>query len=65
MPVVYANVLEDFGEEKAKSVINGITKIFVDIDFPAYAVEVIVNEIPKPHRGIEGEPASEKFKDVY
>ena len=46
MPVVYANVWEDFRKEKAKSVIKGITKIFVDIDIPAPAVEVIINEIP-------------------
>ncbi len=44
--------------------ITEITKVFVDLDIPAHAVEVIVHEIPKSHWGIEGETASEKFKDI-
>jgi len=64
MPIVYVNVWEDFGEEKAKNVIKRITKVFVDLGIPARAVEVIVHKIPKSHWGIEGELASEKFKDI-
>jgi 4-oxalocrotonate tautomerase len=44
-------------------VIKGITKVFEDLDIPSHAVEVIVHEIPKSHWGVEGIPASEKFKD--
>ena len=64
MPIVHVNVWDGFGEEKAKTVIQNITKVFVDLGVPAHAVEVIVHEIPKSHWGIEGEPASEKFKDI-
>ena len=64
MPVVNVNVWEGFGKEKAEAVIKGITKVFVDLDVPDYAVEVLVNEIPKSHWGIGGIPASEKFKDM-
>ena len=64
MPIVYVNVWKDFGEEKAKTVIKGITKVFVELGIPARAVEVIVTEIPKSHWGIEGIPASEKFRDI-
>jgi len=63
MPVVNVNVWKGFGEEKTKNVIRGITKVFVDLGIPDYAVEVIVYEIPKSHWGVGGEPASEKFKD--
>lgn len=63
MPVVHVNVWEGFGEEKVKTVIEGITKVFVNLEIPEQAVEVIVHEIPKSHWGIGGEPASEKFKD--
>jgi len=63
MPIVHANVWEGFGEEKAKRVIQNITKVFVDLGVPAQAVDVIVHEIPKSHWGIGGEPASEKFKE--
>ncbi len=64
MPIVHVNVWEGFGEEKAKTVIQNITKVFVDLGIPAYAVEVIVHEIQKSHWGVGGEPASEKFKDI-
>ena len=43
MPVVHVNVWDGSGEEKAKTVIKGITKVFVDLGVPARAVEVIVH----------------------
>ena len=52
------------GEEKVKIMIRGITNVMVDLGVPEYAAEVIVHEIPKPHLGIGGEPASEKLKDI-
>jgi len=64
MPVVHVNVWKGFGEEKTKTVIEGITKVFEDLGIPARAVEVLVYEIPKSHWGVEGVPASEKFKDI-
>ena len=45
MPVIYVNVWEGFGEERIKTVIKNITKVFVDLGVPAHAVEVIVQEI--------------------
>ena len=64
MPIVHVNVWKGFGQEKAKTVIQKITKVFVDLGIPEQAVEVIVYEIPKSHWGIGGVPASEKFKDI-
>jgi len=64
MPIVHVNVWEGFGKEKAKTLIQKITKAFVDLGVPAQAVEVIVHEIPKSHWGIGGEPASVKFKET-
>ena len=64
MPIIQVNVWKGFGDEKAKKVIKEITKVFVNLGIPKQAVEVIVNEIPKTHWGISGEPASEKFKDI-
>ncbi|MFB0564121.1 MAG: 4-oxalocrotonate tautomerase family protein [Candidatus Aminicenantaceae bacterium] len=63
MPSVHVNVWEGFGQEKAKIVIQKITNVFVDLNIPAQAVEVIVHEIKKSHWGIGGVPASEKFKN--
>jgi 4-oxalocrotonate tautomerase len=62
MPSVHVNVWEGFGKENAKTVIQKITKIFVDLGIPQQAVEVIVYEIPKSHWGTGGEPASEKIQ---
>ena len=44
--------------------IKGVTKVFEDLDIPVHAIEVLVHEIPKTHWGVEGIPASEKFKDI-
>jgi len=46
MPVIHVNVWEGFDPEKAKTVIRGITRVFVDIAIPEHAVEVIIHEIP-------------------
>ena len=64
MPVIHVNVQEGFGQEKAKTTIQNITKVFVNLGIPSQAVEVIVHEIQKSHWGIGGELASEKFKDI-
>ena len=64
MPVIHVNVWEDFGKEKVKNVIQGITKVFVDLGIPDNAIEVIVHEISKTNWGIGGVPASLKFKDI-
>ena len=64
MPIVEVYVWKGFGEEKAKTVIQNITKVFVGLRIPEHAVEVVVNEIPKSHWGVGGEPASEKFKNI-
>jgi 4-oxalocrotonate tautomerase len=64
MPIVHVNVWKGFDKEKTKTVIKEITKVFVNLDIPKQAVEVIVHEIPKTNWGIAGEPASEKFKNI-
>jgi 4-oxalocrotonate tautomerase len=63
MPIIHVNVWEGFGQERARTVIQNITQVFVDLGIPAHAVEVIVHEIQKSHWGVGGEPASEKLKD--
>lgn len=62
MPVVHVNVWKGFEQEKVEYLIENLTKVFVDIDIPAQAVEVLVHEVPQTHWGIGGVPASEKFK---
>jgi 4-oxalocrotonate tautomerase len=64
MPVIHVNVWDNFGEERVRKVIEGVTKVFVDLDVPEHAVEVIVHEVPKTNWGIGGEQASKKFKDI-
>jgi 4-oxalocrotonate tautomerase len=59
MPVVHVNVWKGFGEERTKAVIQGITKVFVNLGVPEHAVEVVVHEVPKTHWGKGGIPASE------
>jgi len=63
MPFIQVNVWEGFGQKNAKTIIQGITKVFVDFGIPENAVQVVVHEIPKSHWGIGGAPASERFKE--
>ena len=63
MPVVHVNVWKGFGEERVRAVIQGITKVFVDLGVPEKAVEVVVHEIPKTHWGVGGSPASEWHRE--
>jgi 4-oxalocrotonate tautomerase len=63
MPVIDVKVWEGWGAKNAKTVIQGVTKVFTDMGVPIQAVEVIVYEIPKTHWGVRGEPASEALKD--
>jgi 4-oxalocrotonate tautomerase len=64
MPVVHVNMWKGISEEIVKKIISGITKVFVDMNIPAQAVEVLVHEVPKAHCGIEGKPATESRPDA-
>ncbi len=64
MPLVHVYVWKGFSNEAKKRVIEGITKLFAEMNIPPQAVEVIIHEVPKENWGIGGEQASEKFKDV-
>ncbi|NHJ46629.1 MAG: 4-oxalocrotonate tautomerase [Asgard group archaeon] len=64
MPIVHVHVWEGFSEEKKKQVIEGITKMFVDMDIPKQAVHIVIHETPKVNWGIDGKPATESRKDI-
>jgi 4-oxalocrotonate tautomerase len=64
MPMVQINVWKGFEQEKIDYLIKNITKVFVEVDVPAQAVEILINEVPKSHWGIGGESCSVKFKDI-
>ena len=64
MPVVHVHFWEGVGKEKVKTMIQGITKVIVDLGVPEHAVEVIVHEIPKTHWGIGGIPSSKARPDA-
>jgi len=61
MPSVQVYMWAGRDKETKKKMIEGITKVFVDMDIPAEAVEVIINDIPKENWGMGGVQASDKF----
>ncbi|MFO7795919.1 MAG: tautomerase family protein [Promethearchaeati archaeon] len=63
MPIVNVQVWKGISEEYVKKIISGITDVFVGIGIPKQAVEVIVQEIPKGHWGVNGKPATESLPD--
>ena len=64
MPMVQINVWKGFEQEKIDYLIKNITKVFVEVDVPAQAVEILIHEVPKSHWGVGGESCSIKFKDI-
>lgn len=63
MPVVDVKVWKGISEDYIKKIISGITDVFVDLGIPKQAVEVIIQEIPKAHWGVNGKPATESLPD--
>jgi len=59
MPVIDVKVWKGISQDNIKKIISGITQVFVDLGIPKQAVEVIIQEIPKAHWGIDGKPATE------
>ena len=51
-------------QEKKKKVIEGVTKVFTDMEIPAQAVTVMIHENPLENWGSAGEQHSIKFKDL-
>ncbi len=64
MPIVHVYIWKGMSEERIKEIIEGITNVFVNMGIPTQAVEVIIQEIPKAHWGIDGKPATESRKDA-
>jgi|TARA_Y100000310_G_scaffold345607_1_gene467218 4-oxalocrotonate tautomerase len=51
-------------QEKKKKVIEGITKVFTDMEIPTQAVTVMIHENELENWGSAGEQHSVKFKDM-
>ena len=51
-------------QEKKKKVIEGITKVFTDMEIPTQAVTVMIHESELENWGSAGEQHSVKFKDM-
>jgi len=64
MPIVDVKMWKGVSEDAVEHIISGITKVFVELGIPERAVEVIIQEIPKTHWGIEGKPASKASADT-
>lgn len=65
MPNIHVNMWEGLSEEAAKKIIEGITAVFVDMNIPAQAVEIIIHEVKKSNWGIGGVPASIARPDTH
>jgi len=61
LPLAQIYVWKGFSEENVKKIITGVTKVFVDMGIPQQAVEVIINEIPKSHWGVNGKLSTESL----
>ena len=60
MPIVTISVWEEFGQDRARQLIKGVTDSFVQVGIPAQAVQVVIHEVPRSHWGDGGRVASER-----
>jgi len=64
MPIVHVYMWSGVSRKAKARIIKGITKVFEELGISPRGVEVVIHEILKENWGVEGEQASEKFKDV-
>lgn len=61
MPTVHVNVWKGFEEEKVKYLFENLTKVFVNLDIPEEAVEILIHEVPQSHWGNKWNTSFRKF----
>jgi 4-oxalocrotonate tautomerase len=61
LPVVQVNVWSGMSLENKRKMVEGITRVLVDIGIPRDAVTVIICEEPKENWASGGQLHSEKF----
>ncbi len=59
MPIAHVYMWPGRTAEEKRQLIEGITRVFVDMGIPAEAVRVLIQEVPKDGWGGGGVPASE------
>ncbi len=64
VPVVQVNVWSGISSENKKKIVEGITKVFVDIGIPPQAVTIIISEAPKENWALGGKLHSESLANV-
>jgi 4-oxalocrotonate tautomerase len=59
VPVVQVTVWAGMSLENKKKVVEGITKVFVDMGIPSQATTIVITEIPKENWASDGKLHSE------
>ena len=61
MPVVQVSVWAGISEENKQKMVEGLTKVFVDIGMPPEAVTIVILEVSKSNWASGGKRHSEIF----
>jgi 4-oxalocrotonate tautomerase len=64
VPVVQVTVWQGISLENKKKIVEGITKVMVDVGIPAQAVTIIISEEPKENWATGGTLHSETFANL-
>ncbi|MCL6579455.1 MAG: tautomerase family protein [Candidatus Bathyarchaeota archaeon] len=62
MPVVQVSVWAGMSKESKRKIVEGITKVFEEIEIPKQAVEIIIYETPKTNWATGGQLHSDSKK---
>lgn len=61
MPLIQVSVWAGISEENKKKLVEGMTKVCVDVGIPAEAVTVVILEVPKSNWASGGKLHSESL----
>jgi 4-oxalocrotonate tautomerase len=64
LPVVQVSVWAGMSEENKKKVVEGMTRVLMDLGIPRDAVTVIIYEAPKANWATGGQLHSEKYPKI-
>jgi 4-oxalocrotonate tautomerase len=61
MPIVHVHMWPGRDADQKRILIEGITRVFQDLDIPAEVVNVLIHEVPKDAWGEGGMPATKRY----
>jgi len=64
MPIIQVSMWEGITHENKKKIVEGITKVFEELEVPKEAVNIVIYEAPKSNWATGGQLHSERHANI-